>query len=168
MKKINILKAIIDFIWIITVPIMAPLTLFFVIALFFDGLMLIDFEFLGIKLLENDLFAKILLAIQGSNFLLVIYCLHLFRKVLAYFKKVKIFDAFIIASFNKIGAFLIISGMITLVEGTIARIYLKGQITIEIGFQSSLLIIGLGLFFQILSEIFAIAKNAKQENNLTI
>ena len=40
--------------------------------------------------------------------------------------------------------------------------------TLELGLNANLIIIGLGLFFMILSEVFTIAKSAKQENDLTI
>jgi len=168
MKKINILKAIIDFIWIIAVPITAPVTFFFILFILFKGEKNIDFDILGIELNLQSFFARVLIALLGICLLLQIYSLHIFRKVLRYFKNIKIFDEFVIQSFNKIGKILIISGVSSLIIGFISRIYFHGQVTISLGFQPYLLIIGLGLFFQILSEIFKIAKQAKQENDLTI
>ena len=168
MKKINLLKAIIDFIWIIAVPITAPLTVFFIVFIFFEGFDDIDYQFIGIGLKINSFLGKVLLAILGINFLLLIYSLHLFRNILGYFKKVKIFDNSVIKSFNKIGTLLIVSGTSTLIIGFTSRLYFHSKVTISLGFHPYLLIIGLGLFFQILSEIFKIAKNAKQENDLTI
>lgn len=168
MRKINILKAIVDFIWIIAVPITAPLTIIFIVIIFFDGFSDIDYDFLGIELKLNNILSKILIALLGICFLLQIYCLHIFRKVLVYFKQVKIFDDFVISSFNKIGKLLIISGVSILIIGFIGRAYLHNQISVSLGFHPYLLTIGLGLFFQILSEIFKIAKKTKHENDLTI
>jgi len=168
MRKINILKAIIDFIWIIAVPIGAPLTFIFVIFVLLQGEVNIDFDILGIGLNLKSFFARLLIALSGINLLLMIYSLHIFRNVLGYFKKLKIFDNYVIISFNEIGKLLIISGTSTLIIGFISRIYFKSEVSISLGFHPYLLIIGLGLFFQILSEIFKISKHQKQENDLTI
>jgi hypothetical protein len=168
MKKINILKAIIDFIWIIAVPITVPLTFIFIIIILFQGEVNIDFNILGIGLNLKSFFARLLIALSGINLLLMIYSLHIFRNVLGYFKKIKIFDDFVITSFNKIGQLLIISGVSSLIIGLISRIYFNSEVTISLGFHPYLLIIGLGFFFQILGEIFKIAKQHKKENDLTI
>ena len=168
MRKINILKAIVDFIWIIALPIAAPATVIILILINFDGFSDLNFQFVGIELKLNSLFSKLLLTLLGISFLLQIYSLHIFRKVLRYFKQVKIFDDFVISSFNKIGKLLIISGTSILVIGFVGRIYLENQITISVGFHPYLIVIVLGLFFQVLSEIFKIAKSQKQENDLTI
>tara|TARA_R100000789_G_C2992563_1_gene146501 strand:- start:65 stop:571 length:507 start_codon:yes stop_codon:yes gene_type:complete len=168
MKKINILKAIIDFIWIIAVPITAPLTIFFIIFIILKGETSIDLDILGIELNLKSFLARILIALLAINLLLQIYSLHIFRKTLRYFQQVKIFDDFIIIAFQKIGTLLIFSGISTLVIGFVSRIYFKSEVSISLGFNPYLLIIGLGLFFQILSEIFKIAKHQKQENDLTI
>lgn len=168
MRKLQILKAIIDFIWIIAVPITIPATIILLVLMNFNGFSDIDFQFVGIELKLNSIFSKLLLTLLGIIFLLQIYSLHIFRKVLGYFKQVKIFDDFVISSFNKIGKSLIISGISILVIGFLGRIYLQNQITISAGFHPYLIVIALGLFFQILSEIFKIAKNQKQENDLTI
>jgi hypothetical protein len=168
MRKINILKAIVDFIWIIAVPIAAPATVIILILINFDGFSDLNFQFVGIELKLNSIFSKLLLTLLGISFLLQIYSLHIFRKVLRYFKQVKIFDDFVISSFNKIGKILIISGTSILVIGFVGRIYLENQIIISVGFHPYLIVIVLGLFFQVLSEIFKIAKSQKQENDLTI
>lgn len=168
MRKLNILKAIVDFMWIIAVPITAPLTLFFIIAIWFDGFSDLDFQFIGIELKLNSFVSKLFLVILGICFFLQIYSLHIFRQALRYFKNIKIFDVFVINSFNTIGKLLIISGVLSLAVGFFGKIYLQNKITISLGLHPYLLIIGLGLFFQILSEVFKIAKNAKQENDLTI
>jgi hypothetical protein len=168
MGKINILKAIVDFIWIIAVPIAAPATVIILILINFDGFSDLNFQFVGIELKLNSIFSKLLLTLLGISFLLQIYSLHIFRKVLRYFKQVKIFDDFVISSFNKIGKILIISGTSILVIGFVGRIYLENQIIISVGFHPYLIVIVLGLFFQVLSEIFKIAKSQKQENDLTI
>ncbi|WP_298763113.1 DUF2975 domain-containing protein [uncultured Polaribacter sp.] len=168
MRKLNILKAIVDFMWIIAVPITAPLILLLIIAIWFDKFSGIDFNFLGIEVKLDRLPSKIIIFLTGTSFLLQIYCLHIFKKVLRYFKNVKIFDVFVINSFHTIGKLLTISGALFLCIGFVGKIYLQNKISISLGLHPYLLIIGLGLFFQILSEVFKIAKNTKQENDLTI
>jgi hypothetical protein len=168
MRKLSILKAIVDFIWIIAVPITAPLTIIFIIMIHFIGFAGLDFNFLGIEMELNSLLSKILTTILGICFLLQLYSLHIFRKVLTYFKRIKIFDDFVITAFHTIGMLLIASGILILVVGFVGKIYLQKKISISLGFHPYLIVIALGLFFQVLSEIFKIAKNAKQENDLTI
>ena len=46
--------------------------------------------------------------------------------------------------------------------------YYQQKVSLELGLNQHIIIICLGLFFMVLSEIFKIAKNAKQENDLTI
>jgi hypothetical protein len=74
----------------------------------------------------------------------------------------------VIASFQKIGNLLTISGFISLIISIISKIYFEQKVTLEFGLNQHLVIICLGLFFLVLSEVFKIAKNAKQENDLTI
>lgn len=168
MRKINILKSIVDFIWIITVPIGIPLILLFISAILFYDFADLNIKIQGIELIVQNLFSKILMAILLLNYLLIIYGLYLFRRSLRYFLNAKIFDVFVINSFRKIGNVLIISGIISFITSIVAAIYFKQKFTLELGLNSNLILIGLGLFFLILSEIFTIAKSAKQENDLTI
>lgn len=168
MRKINILKSIVDFIWIITAPIGVPLILIFIPLIFFYDFADLNIKIQGIELIVQNLFSKILTAILLLNYLLIIYSLYLFRKSLRYFLNAKIFDAFVINSFRKIGNVLIISGIISFITSIVGAIYFKQKFTLELGLNSNLILIGLGLFFMILSEVFNIAKSAKQENDLTI
>ena len=168
MKKLNILKAIIDFIWIIAVPLTAPATFLLILFFLFGGNQNIDFNFVGIAIDLNDFSARVFIALLGINLLLLIYSLHIFRRVLRYFQKLKIFDEFVINGFKKIGLLLIIAGTSSVVLGVLGQIYFENRISIAVGYHPYLLVIGLGLFFQILSEIFKIAKETKQENDLTI
>lgn len=46
--------------------------------------------------------------------------------------------------------------------------YFKEKVSISVALDQNVVTICLGLFFLILSEIFKIAKNQKQENDLTI
>ena len=94
--------------------------------------------------------------------------LYFFRKVVTNFVRVRVFEEVVISSFKKIGNLLTFSGFISLIISIIGTIYFEQKVSLEFGLNQHLVIICLGLFFLVLSEIFKIAKNAKQENDLTI
>jgi hypothetical protein len=167
MRKINILKAIVDLLWIFSMPIVL-LVLSFSIAIFFVDLAELNIKINSVNFNNDTLLSKTLLVISALNYLLIIAALYFFRKVLNYFIRVKIFEETVIKSFQNIGNILVISGFISLTISIIGKIYFEQKVTLEFGLNQHLVIICLGLFFLILSEIFKIAKNAKQENDLTI
>ena len=74
----------------------------------------------------------------------------------------------VITSLKKTGNLLIVSGLISLLVSIIGEMYFKESVSISFGLDQNLITICLGLFFLVLSEIFKIAKSAKQENDLTI
>jgi hypothetical protein len=166
MRKINVLKAIVDLLWIFSMPIVL-LIVGFVIGIFF-----IDLSDLNLKInavhLSSDINSKIIFAVAALNYLLIIAALYYFKKVLHHFLRVKIFEDEVINSFKKIGNLLSISGIISLITSSISKIYFEKKVAFEFGLNQHLVIICFGLFFLILSEIFKIAKNQKQENDLTI
>jgi hypothetical protein len=55
-----------------------------------------------------------------------------------------------------------------LIISIVGQIHFKQEISLEFGLNTHLTLICLGLFFMVLSEVFKIAKTAKQENDLTI
>jgi hypothetical protein len=168
MRKLNILKAIVDFIWIVSMPII-PIVILLVPALFFyDNLSDLNLRINGIELITNDIISKILMSISVILYLLIIYCIHLFKKVLLFFTRTKIFDQVVIKSFSKIGNILTLTGIMYVIISFIGKAYFEQKLTIELSLNPNLILICMGLFFLILSEIFKIAKNAKQENDLTI
>ena len=167
MRKINILKAIVDLIWIFSMPIVLVI-LGFSIALFFVDLGELNIKINSVNFNSDTLFSKTLLVISALNYLLIIAALYFFRKILNYFIRVKIFEEKVIKSFKKTGNLLSVSGIISLTVSMISKIYFDQKIALEFGLNQHLVIICLGLFFLILSEVFKIAKNQKQENDLTI
>ena len=168
MRKINILKSIVDFLWIFTVPIGALLIIAFIPAVFFVDFGTTDIKIFDIYLQNDTIYTKVILAIMAANSLLILYSFHLFRKVLRFFQRVRIFETEVIELFSKIGNLLVVAGLVSLVLSFVARLYFKHDLSLDFGLNSDLIIVGLGLFFQILSEAFKIAKHAKQENDLTI
>lgn len=84
------------------------------------------------------------------------------------FLRTKIFSNSVINNFKAIGNTLIISGLLVMTSTFIYKIYAKSTLEIELGFSTNIIIICFGLFSLVLSEIFKISKNLKQENELTI
>ena len=173
MKKINILKTIVDLLWIFSMPVVliiigVSFTTFFIDLSALSDLSDLNIELDTININQNDLFSKILFVISSLNYLLLIVALYFFRKVLTNFVRVRVFEEVVISSFKKIGNLLTFSGFISLVISIIGKIYFEQKVSLEFGLNQHLVLICLGLFFLVLSEIFKIAKNAKQENDLTI
>ena len=167
MKKINILKAIVDLLWIFSMPVVL-IIIGVSFTTFFVDLSDLNIELNTINMNQNDLFSKILFVISSLNYLLLIVALYFFRKVLTNFVRVRVFEEVVISSFKKIGNLLTFSGFISLIISIIGKIYFEQKVSLEFGLNQHLVIICLGLFFLVLSEIFKIAENAKQENDLTI
>ncbi|MDD7913585.1 DUF2975 domain-containing protein [Polaribacter ponticola] len=167
MRKINILKAIVDLLWFFSMPIIL-LIVGFSIAIFFADLGDLNVKINSVNFNNNTLLSKILLIISGLNYLLIIAALYFFRKVLNFFIRVKIFEETVILYFKKIGNLLSVSGIISLTISMVSKAYFEQKIALEFGLNQHLVIICLGLFFLVLSEVFKIAKHQKQENDLTI
>jgi len=167
MKKINILKAIVDLLWIFSMPVIL-IIVGFSFAVFFIDIGDLNIEINSINFDQNDLSSKILFIISTLNYLFIIAALYFFREILNNFIRIKIFERTVIIGFKKIGNLLIVSGLISLIISIIGTVYFKQKVSISFGLNEYLVIICLGLFFLVLSEIFKIAKYTKQENDLTI
>lgn len=96
------------------------------------------------------------------------YALYLFKTNLGLFEKKKIFDATVIKNFAQMGKAILLGYLFCAVPVTLYKILAKNATEIDFEFIiDSLFIVGLGLFFIVLSEVFQMAKNIKEENNLT-
>jgi hypothetical protein len=167
MKKLNFLKAIVDFVWI-----MALISIPFLV--FFIGYLLVSKETFdipikmnGIEITVLDLNAKLALFFAAASYIVIIYSLFLFRKLLRLFQLKIIFDKTTIFYLNRIGRLFIISGLLSGIPAFFFKLA-EREIKIEIGSDSLLYLISLGLFFMVLSEVFKIAKTMKEENELTV
>lgn len=125
--------------------------------------------------LEGDLKGKtgwestIILLVVYVGALFFVYALYLFRKTLDLFRKRIIFDDRVIKNFDQIGKAILIGYFIIL--GMYVFLWLTHtvhEVTFNIDMNNTLLTIGLGLFFMVLSEVFQKAKSIKEENELTV
>jgi len=168
MRKLNILKSILDFLWIVSMPIIIIILIFIPALFFVDDLKGIPFAINGQDLLAIDFISKIILSLVMISYLILLYCLFLFRKVLRFFQQLKLFDVFVHTTMNKIGLLLIISAFLSGVPSFLYSIIYNNKFEIDLSFSPFILTLSLGLFFMVLSEVFKIAKTAKEENELTI
>lgn len=169
MKKLQILKALIDFIWFVTCIPMIGLLLFFAVFIFInpDGLSLVfdtkDFNIEGTTI-TIQVFGLLYIGLA----LLMVYCFYLFRKALRYFQKAKPFHEDVISQFFSIGKLLTVAGTASTVITFVSYLVFTDVLKINLGLSPHLIVICLGLFFMVLSEIFKVAKHAKEENELTV
>lgn len=167
MRKLNILKAIVDFIWIMSLlffPFMAFLSISFILT---DEMIDIPLKITNSEINLTSPFGKIALIISVLNFALLLVALFFFRKLMTNFKKRLIFEDDNQFLFDKIGNLVIISSVIYLVTDFLATSS-RAQATIHFGPGPFLYLLGLGIFFKILAEVFKIGKSMKEENELTI
>lgn len=170
MKKLQILKAILDFIWFFSTIASIGLLIFLPFYLFGSDMDL-PVTINGQEIVPNNLPSKLLIFATVISGLLFLFSIYLLRKVVGYFQKREIFNPHVIKNFNLIGKLIIVSSLISNSSLFIFNIINQHYIALSLGFgsyDSFLISISLGLFFMVISEIFKIAKNMKEENELTI
>ncbi|NRT11774.1 DUF2975 domain-containing protein [Flavobacterium sp. 14A] len=130
------------------------------------------YEIENIDLSIIDVNSKIVFSLITVSSFIFIYSIYLLRKVVFLFMENKIFDHQVILLLNKIGKSLILS---TILKGTpilfIKIIYLIkiGNTPVNLNYIGlNFPVIIIALFFMVLSEVFKIAKNLKDENELTV
>jgi hypothetical protein len=167
MRKIKILKAIVDFIW--WTSIIGLTVIFFILIGVLIGIIPVSPNFTINKIDTQNLttLQQTILIILNLVNLLIIYCLYLFRQIIHSFNSLKIFNLLIIKNFNRIGFHLVIVGFAYILNNFLTHIF-NNVLQVELEFGVGIGCISLGLFSIILSEIFTIAKTAKQENESTI
>jgi uncharacterized integral membrane protein len=170
MKKLQILKAILDFTWFFSSIASIGLLIFLPFYLFSSDMDL-PVTINGQEIVPNNLLSKLMIFATVISGLLFLFTIYLLRKVVGYFQKREVFNPHVIKHFNLIGKLIIVSSLISNSSLFIFNIINQHYITLSLGFgsyDSFLISISLGLFFMVISEIFKIAKNMKEENELTI
>lgn len=167
MKKIYVLKTIVDILWIFS-TISALIITAIIIGVWFIDLTQFGVEFYDLTYNSNDIISKLFIVISSLSYLLLIIALYYFREALTQFVRKKIFEDKVIFYFTRIGNLLLFSGITSLLSFFGSNLYLKSKVHLEFGLNEHVIVICLGLFFTILSEAFKIAKNNKEEIDLTI
>jgi hypothetical protein len=169
MRKLIILKSLVDIIWIVGCIPSILLLLFESVYMFINpDAITVFFDIDKTRLENSQLTTQLLILVLIILASVGIYCFYLFRKTLRYFQQVKPFHNDVIRNFYKIGYLLTIIGVLGTVILFVSRLTLKSELKIHLGLSPYLIVICLGLFFMVLSEVFKVAKHAKEENELTV
>lgn len=166
MKKINLLKAIVDVVWIFSlfiIPIFMVLVLF---VIFRNESFDIPLRINGNRLMVVDFSSKIMLFGFMIVSLLILYGLYLFKKLLRLFQLKIIFDSQVVQLLSQIGYVIIICAILSGISNFLFNFF-NNELSLSLELNANVLLFSLGLFFLILSEVFKIAKGLKEENDLT-
>lgn len=168
MKRLSLLKTLVTILFILSViGFIFSIPTLLIISIFPE---LVPFAIDGTNAKEigNETLIYFFVLIIGYAFF--IYAAFLFKNVLGLFEKKKIFHDDVIKNFSQTGKAIIIGGLITIganfLYGVLVEQYI--ELSASLDFDSSLFILGLGLFFIVLSDVFLMAKALKEENDLTV
>ena len=141
MRKLSILKSLVDFIWLVTCIPGALLLIFFAAYIFIEPESLNLVFDIDIAEQRNSAIA---VQIFGLLFIVLafgtIYCVYLFRKTLRYFQKVKPFHNNVIHNFHQIGYLLSGIGLLSSILFFVAQLFFKAFQSISNCFDSSTMI----------------------------
>lgn len=170
MRKIFILRSILHFMVFFMVLGAIGLVIFVPIVLFVPDAD-IPVKIKGVSVELNDVGAKIILVISTIAYLLYVYSIYLLKKTVNLFISKNIFAPEVIRNLKNIGKLFIIVALMLSVPLFVYQVVFTRHIDFELTsyYSDSMLFnIAIGLFFMILSEVFKMAKNFKEENELTI
>ena len=170
MKKLNILKTILDFFCWSALLFLAGLILFLPFYLL-EAKPDIDIEIRGQKILNHNTFTKTIVTINVISSLVFLYSIYLLRKVIVLFQKREIFNDEVVRLLNLIGKLIVASSIISSFSIYFYNMIERNHLGISLDFgsyYSFLISVSLGLFFMVISEVFKIAKTMKEENDLMI
>lgn len=169
MRKLSILKTLIDLAFFFSCIAILGIVIFIPLLIlgYADD---IPLKLKGEEIIATDWQTKLILIFVAISSLFFTYSIYLLRKTITFFIQKDLFNEKVIRYFSIIGKCLVTSSLLMTVPfffyNTIHRNNLG--ISFDCGFDSPLLAISLGLFFMVLSEVFRIAKNLKEENDLTL
>ena len=167
MRKLYILKSLVDFLFI-TTSCIVPFLILGIPAVFILSENITS-DFLKIDVTESiTILHKIFLAFFLLSYLLIYYTIYKFRSVLNEFVRARIFTEKVIANLKLAGNILMIAGLLMIISEVGLKLVIESRISFDFGISAHYLCICFGLFFVVLSEIFKVSKNLKQENDLTI
>lgn len=168
MKRLSLLKAIISVLFVINIIVVAfgvPFTLIYAIAPqrvptgIVNGL---NNTNPGATITALNLFIALAGAACGA------YALYCLKQALTFFSKGKYFDGKVVKMLAKTGEFTIASCILVSFAFVIIPAA-NGAYRINAGINfSSILVLGLGLLFLVLADVFNAARKLKEENDLTV
>jgi|SRR5690606_38349445 len=168
MRKIFILRAILQFMLFFLVMGGVVLLLMIPIILF-NSDWNIPVTISGNDIEEYTIGTKIIMAIGSIAYLLYVYAIFLLKKTIDLFIEKLLFDDKVIRNFNTIGKIFILVALMTNIPSFFYSLFFNQQYKLDLTayYSDSMLFnIAIGFFFMILSEVFKIAKNQKEENTV--
>ncbi|WP_435578083.1 DUF2975 domain-containing protein [Gilvibacter sp.] len=166
MKRLNLLKTIVDIIWYLSIP-----TLFifvgFVIYMSWTGQSFTNTLY-GSMIDLSGFQLVVVLCLSLITYGLLIFSLYLFRKVLQEFKKLQLFNQTVISLLLRIGKLVITAGILMFITKFLTNYWSFNKITVSLSPNDLLIYGGIGAFFLVLSEVFDRARLLKEENELTV
>lgn len=112
----------------------------------------------------------VMLAIY-AGYCIFTYGIYMFKKLLKLFSEKKIFDYRVVVLFDQIGKSFLIAAIVWAVAPFFYKLLAENTLHVKLGFDgfgSAVFSAALGLFFMVLGEVFLMAKNLKEENDLTV
>lgn len=170
MRKLNILKTVLDLFWFFTLFAILGMLIFIPFYLFSSDVD-IPIKIKGQEISANTILAKIVVIVNVISGLLFFYSIYLLRKLVGLFQKREIFSDEVVRLFNLIGKLVIASSVMSSISLFIYNAVERNHLGLSLDFGSYdllLISISLGLFFMVISEIFKIAKNMKEDSDLMI
>lgn len=170
MRKLQILKTLVDLFWFFSIIAIIALIFFIPFMFFSKEVIDVPIKVNGEIILIDSITTKLLLTVVIISYFLFAYGIFLFRKVLSLFQKRIIFSDEVIILLNKVGKSFLLSSILTACTLLVYKLTHKSDVSIEFGggFSSFLFTASLGLFFTVLSEVFKISKTMKDESDLTV
>ncbi|MXN92783.1 DUF2975 domain-containing protein [Flavobacterium sp. Sd200] len=168
MKRIALLKTLTVILFVICIVTMFFTVPFILVLAVMPGQIPFKINGHAADTLGIETILCMLAAVVGFAFF--IYALHLFKKTLELFEKKKMFHADVVKYLDQTGKAILIGYTITAATTFIYNTLVENnlELNVALGFDSSFFIVGLGLFFLVLSDVFLMAKNIKDENDLTL
>jgi len=169
MKRLPILQVLVKILFVLCI-IVVFFGLPFIISLaFFPGRIPFKINNEPVTNITTEVLLLMLITYVGHCFFT--YAIYLFKQTLFLFSKKVIFDHRIIKFLDQTGKALLIAAVLWIIPPFVLKTIYEGNMSLGLsfeGFDSGLYTISLGLFFMVLSEVFLIAKNIKEENDLTV
>lgn len=170
MRKLHILKTVLDFFWFFSLIGAIGIIVFLPFYLI-GSEMDIPVKIKGQEITSQSIFSKAIVFINVVSGLMFLYSIFLLRKVVGLFQKREIFNAEVVRLFNLIGKLIVISSILSAVSLFIYNMIERNHFGLSLDFgsyDSFLISVSIGLFFMVISEIFKIAMNIKEESELII
>jgi len=169
MKRLAFLKTIVTISFILCmIGVFFGLPFILLVALFPDT---VPFKFNGQLAGAAGMQAIFLLSIIYAGHCAFSYGIYQLKATLELFYKKIFFDNRIITALNLSGRAFIIAALVWVVPTFFYNVIANGDFEMDLnfsGFGSTFFSLSIGLFFIVLSEVFANAKQLKEENDLTV